>query len=282
MMGALSSPAEIKLITPRGDADGVSLYALWSRWDLVKGLAFRSIKTRYRDTKFGIIWAFAQPLVYMLVVNLFFGLIARSSTGDIPYPLHLLTGIVALQFFNKSVGDGASSIKSNQGIISRIYIPPIVFPAAGFLASLVDFIFPAILLAVFLMFYGISPGWNIVFLPVVLLFLFLLCSSMYLFMSVMAVRYRDIGMMVPMTTQLLLFASPVFYPISVIPEDLIFFYGINPLSGTIELLRWCLFGLDKLPPTDLLLSSAISGCVLLFLGFFVFRRYGRNLYNYIG
>lgn len=273
--------SEYKLVTPEGDADGVTLRALWKKRDLVKGLAFRSINTRYRDTKFGILWAFAQPLVYMLVVNLFFGLIARFSTGDIPYPLHLLTGIVSIQLFNKSVSDGSNSIKSNAGIISRIYIPPIVFPTSSFIASLVDFVFPAILLAGFLFFYAIAPGWNIVYLPLVLMFLFVLCLSMQLAMSVLAVKFRDVGMMVPMITQLLLFASPVFYPVSVIPEHLLPLYGLNPLSGFIEMLRWCLFGVGELPPKELLTSSLSSGLVLLALGLFLFRKYGRNLYNFV-
>lgn len=278
----LSHGQPITIITPSGDPSGVSFTMLFSRWELTKALAMRSIRSRFRGTRLGIVWALAQPLFYMAVLNLFFGLIARFDSGNVPYPLYLLTGLVAFQLFTKSISEGAGSIGGNQGILSKIYIPPIVFPAASAISGLIDFVFPAILLVVFLVLYQVSPTLNLIFLPIPLFFLVLLCSAAHLFMSVVAVRFQDVRMVVPIVTQLLFFGTPIFYPMSLIPEPYVVFFGLNPMVGLIEALRWSLLGSAELPNLSLLLISATVIIIASLIAVITFRSLGRNLYNYVG
>lgn len=278
----LSQGQPITIITSRGDPSGVSFTTLFSRWELTKALAMRSIRSRFRGTRLGIVWALVQPLFYMAVLNLFFGLIARFDSGDIPYPLYLLTGLVAFQLFTKSISEGAGSISGNQGILSKIYIPPIVFPAASTISGLIDFVFPAILLVIFLVIYQVQPTLNLLFLPVPLFFLVLLCSSAHLFMSVVAVRFQDVRMVVPIVTQLLFFGTPIFYSVALIPESYRALFGLNPMVGIIEALRWSLLGSAELPHLGLILTSAAVTLLGSLVSVLTFRGLGRNLYNYVG
>lgn len=278
-MGIHSS--EVTVISPLGDSRGAGFSPVFSNWELIKALALRSIRSRFRGTKLGLIWAIVQPLIYMIVLNTFFGLITRIDTGAVPYPLHLLTGLVFFQLFTKGLNGGASAIRSNQGIMTRIYIPPIVFPASSILAGLLDFLFPFLLLIAFLAYYQISPTWNIVFFPVAFILLLVLYSATQLFMSVLAVRFKDVGMMVPILSQLFFFGTPIFYPLSNVPEQYAALFALNPMVGIVELFRWSILGLEDFPNHVVLYVS--SSIILLFaiLTTVMFGRFSRNLSNYL-
>ena len=238
---------------------------------------------RYRDTSLGILWAFAQPLIYMIVISTFFGLIARFDTGAVPYPLHLLTGLIAFQLLTKSIGEGSNAITGNRGILQMIYIPPVVFPAASVISSLIDFLFPAILIVVFLIYYAVAPTWTLACLPIALLWLALMCMAAQITMSVLAVRFTDTRVLVPIVSQLLFFATPIFYPVTLIPEGWLVAYGlINPMAGVIELLRWCLFGPAQALHLDLIIaSSALSTLVVTTVAIVIFRSIARRLHRYL-
>lgn len=250
-------------------------------WPLIRMFAVRAIRTRYKDTYIGILWAFAQPLIYMLVLNLFFGLTMNFHAGEIPYPLHLLTGLVAFQFFTKSINEGASSISKNAGILSKVYLPRIVFPASSIVSGMIDFLFPAALLVIFLVYYQVAPTLNLLFLPVVLFFLFLLGSSAQLLLSVLTLRFQDFRLIVPILTQLWFFATPIFYPASRIPESLQPYYGLNPTVGLVEAFRWVVLGYEELPDVRMLTASAVIIIVGFGISFYVFQRIDRHIFKYI-
>lgn len=273
--------AWLTIITPAGDQNASNFKTVWKYRELIKALAFRSIKTRFRGAKLGLVWAIVQPLAYMLVLNLFFSLIARFDTHGVPYPIHLLTGLVVFQFFSKGMSEGSNSINGNKGILSKIYIPPIVFPASAILTGLIDFILPVILLVVFLAFYQVSPNINIIYLPVFLLMLFILFTSAHLFMSATALVNHDIKMMVPVVSQLLFFGTPIFYPFSSIPKDYVVFFALNPMVGVVEGVRWSVLGLENPPDANILLTSGIMTFVLLFVAIFTFRRLASSFYKYL-
>ena len=272
----------VAVIEPDGTSSEIGLAALWRRRELVMMLALRSIRVRYRDTSLGIVWAFAHPLLYMIVINTFFGLIARFDTGDIPYPLHLLTGVIAFQLFTKSVGQGSGAIAGSRDILQKVYIPPIVFPAANVISSLIDFVFPAILIMLFLMYYGVTPTWTFGYLPLALLWLVTMCMAAQIAMSVLAVRFNDVRIVVPIVTQLLFFATPIFYPISIIPEAYRVVYGfLNPMAGVIDLIRWCLLGTKQPLHLDLILASAASTLIVVTASIVIFRLIARGLHRYL-
>ncbi|MEM7042236.1 MAG: ABC transporter permease [Pseudomonadota bacterium] len=272
----------VAVIEPDGTSSDLGLGTLWARRELVLMLAMRSIRVRYRDTSLGILWAFAQPLIYMIVISTFFGLIARFDTGPIPYPLHLLTGLVAFQLLTKSIGEGSNAITGNRGILQMIYIPPVVFPAASVISSLIDFLFPAILIVFFLTYYAIIPTWTLAYLPIALLWLAIMCIAAQITMSVLAVRFTDTRVLVPIVSQLLFFATPIFYPVTIIPDGYLIAYGlINPMAGVIELLRWCLFGPEQALHLDLVAASALSTLVITVVSIAVFRSIARRLHRYL-
>ncbi|MGI9421511.1 MAG: ABC transporter permease [Geminicoccaceae bacterium] len=283
MQSAFSQPSPaVAVIEPDGTSSDNGLAALWRRRELVMMLAVRSIRVRYRDTSLGIVWAFAHPLLYMIVISTFFGLVARFETGAIPYPLHLLIGLIAFQLFAKSVGQGSNAISGNRDILQKIYIPPIVFPAANVLSSLIDFLFPAILIMLFLMYYGVTPTWTFGYLPLTLVWLITLCMAAQIAMSVLAVRFNDIPIVVPIITQLLFFATPIFYPISIIPVGYRAAYGfLNPMAGVIDLLRWCLLGTKQPLHLDLVMASAASTLIVVTASIVIFRLIARGLHRYL-
>ena len=268
------------IITPEGDIRGTRISALWDHRDLIHSLAMRSIRTRYRRTKLGLVWAIVQPLVYMIVINLFFGMVLRFDTGEVPYPLHLLTGLIAFQFFTKGLGEGANSIFGNQGILTKVYIPPIIFPTASIYAGLIDFVFPILLLIGFLIYYQVMPTQNLFALPLVMLFLFILYASAQLFLSATAVRFKDVKMTIPVITQLMFFGTPIFYPLSSVPDHLVPFFALNPMVGIIESLRWSVLGRSTPPDASVLMVSGFVIFLSCILALYTFRSLGGNLYRY--
>ena len=243
-------------------------------------LALRSVRTRFRNTRFGLLWAFVQPLVYMLVLNFFFGLIIRFES-EIPYPVYLLTGLVAFQLFTKSITEGSRSIAGNESILRNIHINPIVFPVAAMISGIVDISFSVLVLIGFLLFYDIHLGANFIYFPLVILLLLLLYGSVHLIMAVLAVRFKDVQPLVPVMSQLMFFGTPIFYQVSSIPENYLPFYGLNPMAGLVESLRWTVLGV-KSPPDSLFLVVSTSVILALSIGSIViFGKLSRSLHKYL-
>lgn len=274
--------SSIVVIEPRGAAADNGPKTIWNRRELILMLAMRSIRTRFRDTTLGILWAFGQPLIYFIVLNAFFGLIARFDTGEIPYPLHLMTGLIAFQLFTKSISEGTGSIVGNGAILSKIYIPLVVFPSASIISSLIDFVFPASLMILFLVYYQVPPTLNMVYLPVALLMLLTLCVAAQIAMSVLVARFKDVRHTVPIITQLLFFGSPIFYPLTLIPEAYRVIYGLlNPMVGAIELWRWALLGMTTAPDWAVIQASAITTSLMLVVSFVLFRWLAPTIQRYL-
>jgi lipopolysaccharide transport system permease protein len=217
----------------------------------------------------------------MIVLNIFFGLLIRFDTGEVPYPLHLLTGLIVFQLFSKGLTEGANAISGNKGILSKVYIPPVVFPASSILSGLLDFTFPLLLLIGFLIYYQISPNTNLIFLPIFFLFLFFLFVAAQLFMSVTAMVDRDVKMIVPILSQLLFFGTPIFYPVSAIPDQYLMFFALNPMVGVIEGIRWSMLGLESSPDLNLLLISGAMTIVLLFIAIQTFQRLSNSIFKHL-
>ena len=271
----------VTVILPNGGQSQLGFSEIARNWELIRLLVLRAVNGRYRGTSFGIIWAFGQPLAYMLVLSLFFGLIARFDTGEIPYSLYILTGVVVFQFFSKSLSQGATAISGNRGVLTMIHLPRIVFPVANILISIVDFMFPAILLVAFLVYYGIAPTANLVYLPITLLFLLIAGGSAQLFMSVVTLRFQDMRVALPIISQLWFFATPIFYPIHVIPAEYHTLYGLNPMVGIVEMFRWCVLGHSELPPVGVLTASATVVVIGALISIRVFRVIDRKIYLYL-
>jgi lipopolysaccharide transport system permease protein len=249
----------------------INLRELWAYRELLFFFIWRDIKIRYRQAVFGFAWAIIQPLFMMIVFSLFFGTLAKVPSGDVPYPLFSYSALVPWTLFASSITRSSSSLVSNSNLIQKVYFPRLLMPLADVLSPLVDFVIAFVVLIGLMFYFGYYPGITMLWLPFFLILELMLALGVGLWLSAINVEYRDAGFLVPLLVQLWLFASPVIYSVSFVPERFHTAYAlINPMVGIIEGFRWTILGTD--PPSNLLLASAAIIIVILVSGAFYFRR----------
>lgn len=250
----------------------LKLRELWEYRELLFFLTWRDIKVRYKQTVLGAAWAIIQPFMTMVVFSLFFGNLAEVPSDGIPYPVFSYAALVPWTFFATGLGMSANSLVTSSNLIKKVYFPRLIIPFATVFSGVVDFILAFLVLLLMMLFFGITPTGNIIFLPLFLLLAFITSLSVGLWLSAMNVQFRDIRYTVPFITQFWLFATPIAYPSSLIENEVLrTLYGLNPMTGVVEGFRWALLGVDTAPGSILLVSSSVA--VLLFIsGLFYFRR----------
>jgi lipopolysaccharide transport system permease protein len=252
---------------------------LWRYRELLYFLVWRTIKIRYKQTVIGVAWAIVQPLVTMIVFSLFFGRLAGIPSDGVPYPVFCLTGLVAWTFFAFGLNESANSLVVNQQLITKVYFPRLAIPIAGVLAGLVDFVFAFLLLVVVMMWYGLTPGVRVLWIPAFVGLALIASLSVGLWLSALNVQYRDVRYMLPFLTQLWLFITPIAYSSSLLSPTWRTVYGLNPMVGVVEGFRWAL--LDTEAPGAMVAVSAIAACALALGGALYFRRMERTFADVI-
>jgi lipopolysaccharide transport system permease protein len=240
----------------------LDLKAIWEYRDLLYFLVWRDVKVRYKQTVIGIGWVVIQPVMTMIVFSLIFGRVAKMPSDGLPYPLFAYSALLPWNLFASSLGRGGDSVVGSANLISKIYFPRLVLPIAAISSPLLDFSISFMFLIGLMLWFGTTPTWGIVFLPLFILLTMLTALAVALCLSALNVRYRDVGHAIPFLIQLWMFASPIAYPVSVIPERWRFVYGLNPMAGAIEGFRWALLG-RQMPDLGVIGMSAVM--VLLFL-----------------
>jgi lipopolysaccharide transport system permease protein len=253
----------------------LNLRDLWTYRELLYFLAWRDIKVRYKQTVLGITWAVIQPLLTMVIFTIFFGRLARVPSDGFPYPLFSFCALLPWTLFSRALGESSNSLVANSNLISKVYFPRLVIPIATILAGLVDFGIAFIILFGMMGYYGIIPSAAIVTLPIFVLFAIVTAFAVSLWLSALNVEYRDVRYAVPFLTQIWMFASPIAYPSSLVPEKLRFIYGLNPLAGVIEGFRWALLGSGH-SDWGLLSTSVLIVLILLVTGLIYFKRMERS------
>jgi lipopolysaccharide transport system permease protein len=248
----------------------VNLRELWNYRELLYSFTWRDVKIRYKQTALGFLWAIIQPLFMMLIFTVFFGRLAKIPSDGVPYPLFVLAALLPWTLFAEGITRSTSSMITNANIMTKVYFPRLIMPFSGVLSPLVDFVFAFSILIVMMAFYGFVPTLNIVFLPLFILLALATSLGIGLWLSALNVKYRDFQYTIPFMIQLGLFASPVVYPASLVPESVRFLYGLNPMAGVIEGFRWALLGTDM--PGAMILVSVGVVLVLLVSGAFYFRK----------
>ena len=257
----------------------VNLGELWSYRELVRALAVRDLKVRYKQAAFGIAWAVIQPLLGAAVFTLVFARLAGVPTGDTPYALFAFVGFAAWTYHSQAVSTGTESLVQNQAMVTKIYYPKLASPLASALAPLVDLAISMLVLAVLLVVYGVRPSPQIVALPLALAVLVGVALSFSIWLSALNVRYRDVRYMVTFGMQLWLFISPVAYPNQLVEGAWRWVYAINPMVGVLALMRWTL--LDGPAPGRSMLPSLIAALVVLTTGVVYFQRTERRFADVI-
>ncbi len=248
----------------------VDLHELWAYRELVASFTLRDIKLRYKQTGLGIAWAVLQPLLTMAIFTIYFGGLAHIPSDGVPYPLFVLAALLPWTLFAEGLTRSTTTMVTNANIMTKVYFPRLVMPLSSIISPLVDFAVSFIILLVMMVYYGYAPTLNIVFLPLFLLLALATSFGVGLWLSALNVKYRDFQYTVPFLIQIWMFASPVVYASSLVPESLRVWYGLNPMAGVIEGFRWALLGTGT--PSAMVLVSVGMVVVLLVSGMFYFRR----------
>lgn len=252
----------------------------WFSWDLrelseyrelLYFLVWREIKVRYKQTVIGAGWAILQPLMTMAVFSLFFGRLAHIPSGGVPYPIFFYCALLPWTYFAGALTGATGSLIEHQRMITKIYFPRVLLPLASVVSGLVDFAIAFVLLVGMVFYYRLTLGAGVLWVPALLLLAVATAFGAGLWLSALNALYRDVRYVMPFLIQFWMFASPVAYPSSLVPERWRWLYGINPMAGVIEGFRWGFTGQGR-PDTVLLAVSSAAVAVMLVSGLAFFRR----------
>ena len=258
------------VIEPSRKWVALNLRDLWAYRELLYFLTWRDVKIRYKQTVLGAAWAVIQPLFTMLIFTLFFGKLAGIASDGIPYPIFAYAGLLPWTFFSNAVTSSGNSIVGSSHLITKVFFPRMIIPAAAVLAGLVDFAIAFVILVGLMIYYGVAVSWGIVMLPALVLLTALLALGVGMWMSGLNVKYRDVRYALPFLIQVWMFVTPIIYPSSIVPEKWRWAMRLNPLSGIIEGYRASLFG--RAPDWAALAFSTVFTVALLIYSAYTFRR----------
>ncbi len=259
------------IIRPASGWVAINLIELWEYRELVYFLTWRDIKVRYKQTVFGVAWAVIQPLGMMLIFTVFFGNLVGVPSDGLPYPLFAFTALLPWQLFSRALTSASTSLVVNQRLITKVYFPRLLIPMSAVLSSLVDFGISLVLLLAMIIFYGIAPTPMLALLPLFTLLALMTALGVGFWLSALDAKYRDVRYTLPFLTQFWLFATPVVYPASLVPDRWSLLYGLNPMTGVVEGFRWALLGKSGAP--DSMLAVSVIAVLATFIGgLYYFRR----------
>ena len=249
----------------------LKLSELWEYRELLYFLVWRDIKVRYKQTALGATWAIIQPFLTMVVFSLFFGHLAKMPSDGIPYPIFSFAALVPWAFFANGLGQSSNSLVGSSNLITKVYFPRLIIPLASSFSGVVDFLIAFAVLIAMMLYYGLLPTLNALWLPLFLLLAMVTSLGVSLWLSALNVEYRDVRYVVPFITQFWLFATPIAYPSSLLHEPWRTIYGLNPMVGVVEGFRWALLG-TKTAPGPIIAVSSAAALIMLVTGAFYFRR----------
>lgn len=260
-------------ITPSRGWVALNLMEVWSHRELLYFLTWRDIKIRYKQTALGAIWAIVQPLFPMLIFTLFFGRLAKVPSDGIPYSVFAYAGLLPWTYFASAVGNSSNSIVGSSNLISRVYFPRMIIPGSAVLAALVDFLIAFVLLAVLMVWHRIPVTFSTLMLVPLVILLTVVALGIGMLFSGWTVKFRDIRFALPFLVQLWMFATPVIYPASLVPEKWRWVLGLNPITGIVEGFRSALFGRPF--AWGFMAYSTVFAIVILVYAAYSFRRLER-------
>jgi len=234
--------AEIVKIRPRERFVALDLAELWSYRELLYFLTWRDIKIRYKQTAIGVAWAVLQPVLTTAVFTVLFATWARFDTGDVPYPVFALSGLLVWLFTNNGITFASNSFVSNTNLVTKVYFPRLIVPLAATLAGLLDLVLGLVILVGTMVYYSTGISRQILFAPLFVVLAFVLTVSLGTMFSALNVRFRDVKFALPFMLQIWMIASPVFYPASMVSEKWRLAFAVNPMTGVLDGFRSALFG----------------------------------------
>jgi lipopolysaccharide transport system permease protein len=277
---ASTAGAPSVVIEPRKGLFHLDLRAVWQYRELLYFLVWRDVKIRYKQTAIGAGWAILQPLMTMLIFTAIFGNFAKIPSDNLPYPIFTYAALLPWHYFAQAIGRSGVSLVGSANLIRKVYFPRLIVPIAAVAAPLVDFAIAFSILAGMMTWYGIHPTWGVLVLPCFLLLAMLTALAIGLWLSALNVQYRDVGHVIPFLVQFWMYASPIVYPVSLIPEKWRPLYSLNPMVGVVEGFRWALLAREN-PHVGVIGISAVVVLALLMGGIVYFRRMERTFADVI-
>mgnify|MGYP001821118441 FL=1 len=241
--------------------------------DLFYFLVWRDIKVLYAQTVLGFSWAILNPLVQIIIFSIIFGKVAKIPTDGIPYVLFSTVAIIPWTYMSESMSTSSQSLVAGQNLLGKVYFPRLIFPLTSVLAKLVDFSISLMLVVAVMIYYQVSPTWNLVYLPLLVLLMMIVPSGVGLWLSALAIRYRDVKFAMPFIIRMLIYSAPILYSASAIPDQYRFLYSLNPIVSVVEGFRACLLGLPM--PWEFILPGSLVAVLVLVFGAVYFRRMER-------
>lgn len=274
---ATEAPALVELARSRGFLQMIA--DLWRHRELLYFLIWKDIKVKYKQTALGVAWVVLQPLAGMLLFTLLFGRVAQLPSDGLPYPLFYYSALLSWTYFSATVVGASNSVVNNTSLITKVYFPRILLPAAAVIGALIDLAIASIIFFALMIYYQMPMTAGLLLLPAVLLLLILFTLGVGQFLAALNVNYRDIKHALPFVVQLWMFASPVVYPVSMVPEKFHWLVNLNPISGIIEATRALIVG----KPLDwgALGLAGVGTLAILLLGFWYFERTERRFADVI-
>lgn len=260
----------VRIEPPRGWLE-LRLGEVWAYRELLYFFVWRDVKIRYKQTAIGVVWVILQPLLNMLIFTIFFGKLAKMPSQGLPYPVFSFAGLIPWTYFAYALTLTTNVVVENQRLITKVYFPRLILPISATLSGLVDFAIGFVMLIGFTVTYGIKPTLAALWLPPLLLLAMMTALGVGLWMSALNALYRDVKYVVPFLVQFWMYASPVVYPSTLVPEKWRWLYGLNPMAGVIEGFRWAMTGHGQAPGLMILISTGMVLAVL-FGGLLFFQR----------
>lgn len=259
------------ITAPKGLVN-INFAELWRYRDLLFIFVWRDVKVRYKQTVLGVAWAIFQPLLVMIIFTLFFGQLAKIPSDGVPYPIFVYSGLLLWNYFSSALTNASDCFIVNESIVKKVYFPRLLLPISTTITPMIDFALAFTILFLLMWYYNFTPSLlGIALIPVLLIITLLSASGLGLFLSSVNAKYRDVRYILPFFVQVLMYITPVIYPVSLIPSKYQWIMLLNPMSGVITAERSILL---KTAPfnTSALLSSLIIGIILLLLGVAYFRK----------
>lgn len=270
-MSSLEKPTVV--IKPEHGWQPIDFKELREYKDLLYFLVWRDIKILYAQTILGFGWAILQPLIQIVIFTVIFGKVAKLSTEGIPYFLYSTVAIIPWTYMSNAVTQSSQSLVTGQNMLGKIYFPRLLFPLTAIFSRLVDFGISLFILSAILLFYQVEIGWNLIYFPLFVVLMMCVSAGIGMWLSALAIRYRDVKFAMPFVMQLLIYSAPILYSASSIPDPYRILYSLNPIVSVIEGFRACLLGTPM--PWMYIIPGMITALILLYGSAMYYRRMER-------
>jgi len=272
-MKSEKSEIPVNIIKPLTGWQPIDFAELKEYRDLAFFLVARDIKVMYAQTVLGFIWAILQPSIQIVIFSIIFGKVAKVPSEGVPYTLFATVSIIPWTYISVALSQSSQSLVSNQNMLGKIYFPRLLFPLAPVFSKLLSFLISIVLLVAVMAYYQVAPTWNLLFLPVLVLMMMSIPAGLGMWLSALAIRYRDVKFAMQYIIQMLMYTAPIVYSATSIPEQYRFIYSLNPIVGVIEGFRACLLGTDI--PWLYILPGMLTAVIMLVSGALYFNRMER-------